>query len=119
MRLIQFRFASALGIATVVILAQGCAHRTTQTSATAASRCAGTPTLIVHNNTGADVEVYEYRAGTKIVIGTVSPGTRQLTLTVDDPKVSYGAQPVGGTALLATTSRQRAGDRVRLERGCA
>jgi len=117
MRLIKPPFAKALSTATLIVLMQGCAHRSPE-STTVASRCEGTPSLIVHNNTGGDVEVYEYRASTKTVIATVAPGTHQLTLTSDDPKVWYGVQQ--GTAVLASTGqRPRAGDRVRLERFCA
>jgi hypothetical protein len=117
MRLIHSPAASVVSTAIVIAIAQGCAHRS-QTYHGGASGGECTPSLIVHNNTDRDVEVYEYRAGVKTVIATVSPGTHQLTLATDDPRVSYGAQPVGRTEVLTATSGPRPSDRVRLERVC-
>lgn len=106
-------FGSTLLIVTV----PACTHSRSSQASTPVASCAA-PVLTVHNNTARDVEVYEYRAGVKTILGTVGPGTHKVALTSDDPRVSYGAQPVGGTEVLTATSRSRASDPVRLERGC-
>ena len=114
---ITSRLTRALSITTLVIIVQSCAHATARPS-DAFTRCEGTPVLIVHNNMGRDIEVYEYRSSVKIVIATVGPGTHTVILNKEEPRLSYGAQSVGGTELLTATSRSRAADKVRIERGC-
>ena len=112
-------FMSYAAIAAILALAaSGCAHSRSSDSRQSLAPCTGTPTLTVHNNTVADVEVYESRAGMKNVIATVAPGTHKITLTNADPQVAYGAQPVGGSDVVAVTSRPRTSDPVTFERSC-
>ena len=105
-------FASTL----FVVIVQACTRSQSQQVVPQVGSC--TPILTVHNNTRRDVEVYEFRSGVRAVIATVSPGTHKVAVASDDPKVSYGAQPVGGTEILTATSRSRTSDTVTLERGC-
>src|SRR3954469_15668105 len=106
-------FMSYAAVAAVLALAaSGCAHSRSSDSRQSLSPCTGTPTLTVHNNTAADVEVYESRAGMKKVIATVAPGTHKITLTNADSQIAFGAQPVGRSDVLAVTSRSRTSDPV-------
>jgi len=99
-----------------VLASAGCGPSIIQQRAVAPKACDGTRVLIVHNNTSALVEVYEYRAGAKTILGAVGPGTQSLAVSGDAE--SYGAESPGGTEVLTATSRPRASDRVLLELGC-
>ncbi len=113
----QSRVIPVLTSTLFLAMVQACAHSRSQQVTPHVGSCAA-PILTVHNNTNRDVEVYEYRSGVKTIIATVSPGTHKVSLPSDDPRLSYGVQPVGGTEVLTATSRSRTSDNVTLERGC-
>src|SRR5437773_10671875 len=88
-------FMSYAAISAILALAaSGSAHSRSSDSRQSLAPCTGTPTLTVHNNTAADVEVYESRAGMKNVIATVAPGTPNSTITTAAPQAACGAHPL-------------------------
>ncbi len=107
----------AIAVVTIVIGVVGCAHSHSSQDNQPLTICNGTPYLRVRNNTRGLIEVYEYRAGVRNVIATLSPGSHTIVVS-GEAGLSYGAQAVGGTEVLGTTNAPRPGDTVQLEKGC-
>lgn len=117
MPLTQSRIFHVVAATLVMVTAHACAHARQQPVGSEISSCAN-PVLTVHNNTNGDIDVYAYRSGVGTIIATVRPGTQKVTLTDNNPRISYVAQPVGRTEILTTTGSHRTSDKVTLARGC-
>jgi hypothetical protein len=84
----------------------------------AARWCEETPVLIIHNNSGGDVEIRESRSGARVVIAMLGAGRHEISIR-GESGYSYSAAQVGGGTVLSATSRPRVRDHaVTLEREC-
>ena len=83
--------------------------------------CEETPVLIVHNNSGGDVEIRESQSGgsgARVVIAMLGAGRHEISIR-GESGYAYSAAQVGGGTVLSSTSRPRVRDHaVTLEREC-
>jgi hypothetical protein len=109
-------------VLSAVLLAAACAKPSSEDpppASPAARWCEETPVLIVTNNSGGDVEIYEARSSaTRVVIAIVAPGRHEISVRAESG-YSYGARLLGGKTTLASTGRPRVRDHsVTLNREC-
>lgn len=101
-------------VPTVLLLGYGLAACAAGAARSAPAPCAGTEAVVVRNETGGSIDVYQTDGTTVSILGTVGTGTSTLGLLprTGGFRTFYGKDAAGNYVISRSSSRSRLSFRV-------